>query len=92
MDYFSKNTMQIGPCAKSITKQAEINDMYARRRLINIEKIVYPLRDTKKDVVNRQKYKTLMSKTTRAIDITESVDQNLSILGRKNQSFGEKNR
>ena len=66
--------------------------MYARRRLINIEKIVYPLRDTKKDVVNRQKYKTLMSKTTRAIDITESVDQNLSILGRKNQSFGEKNR
>jgi hypothetical protein len=90
MDYFSKNTMQIGPCAKSITKETELNDIYARRKLINIEKLVYPLRDTKKDLVNRQKYKTLMSKTTRAIDSTESLDQNLSILGRKNTSFRER--
>ncbi len=57
--------MQIGPCAKAIARETELTDIYARRKLINIEKLVYPLRETKKELMNKHKYRTLMSKTTR---------------------------
>jgi len=65
MDYFFKNTIQIGPCAKIIQKEHELSDGYCRRKLINIEKLAFPLRDNKKEMTGRYKYKTLMNKTSR---------------------------
>jgi hypothetical protein len=41
----------------------ELNDLYAHRRLINIEKLAFPLRDTRRDLTSRHKYKTLASRT-----------------------------
>jgi len=44
IEYLTKNTIQIGPCATSIAKETELNDIYSSRKLINIERLVYPLR------------------------------------------------
>ena len=62
MDYFYKNTIQIGPCVKTIPRD-DLNDLYAHRKLINIEKLAFPLRDARRDLTTRHKYKTLASRT-----------------------------
>ncbi len=40
--------------------------MYAQRKLINIEKLAFPLRETKRDLTSRSKYKTIANRTSRA--------------------------
>lgn len=62
MDYFFKNTIQIGPCVKAIAKD-DLHDLYAHRKLINIEKLAFPLREARRDLTARHKYKTLASRT-----------------------------
>lgn len=62
VDYFFKNTIQIGPCVKGLAKD-DLNDIYAHRKLINIEKMAFPLREARRDLTTRHKYKTLASRT-----------------------------
>ena len=40
VDYFFKNTIQIGPRIKGLVKD-DLNDIYAHRKLINIEKFTF---------------------------------------------------
>jgi hypothetical protein len=67
VDYFYKNTIQIGPCVKAIARD-DLNDIYAHRKLINIEKLAFPLREACRDLTTRHKYKTLASRTHDASD------------------------
>ena len=67
VEYFYKNTIQIGPCIKAIARD-ELHDMSAHRKLINIEKLAYPLREARRDLTTRHKYKTLASRTNDSID------------------------
>lgn len=60
--------------------------MYARRKLINIEKLTFPYRSSKRDIGTRQKYSTLMNKTSR----TTSYGNSASIKEHKNRSFLDK--
>lgn len=48
-----------------MAKDNELNDLYAQRKLINIEKLAFPLREVKRDLTARYKYKTLMNRTSR---------------------------
>ncbi len=62
--------MNIGPCLKAMAVEDEITDIYARRKMINIQKLTYPFRESKKDT-SKMKYRTLMNKTTRNINKME---------------------
>jgi len=67
VDYFYKNTIQIGPCVKAIARD-DLNDLYAHRKLINIEKLAFPLREARRDLTTRHKYKTLAGRTNDSIE------------------------
>lgn len=63
-EHFVKNTMQIIPYMRQITpKDEEMNDLYIQRRYYNMEKLAFPLKDIKKELSSRHKYRTLMHKT-----------------------------
>lgn len=47
-DIFCKETIMITPYAQSVPTDTYLNDMYARRRLINIEKLTFPYRTPKR--------------------------------------------
>ena len=57
--------MHVGPCVKSLAVEDQLTDIYARRKMINIEKLTYPYRENKKESSSKIKYRTLMNKTTR---------------------------
>ena len=67
VDYFYKNTIQIGPCVKAIARD-DLNDLYAHRKLINIEKLAFPLREARRDLTTRHKYKSLAGRTNDSIE------------------------
>lgn len=70
MDDFFKNTLQIGPYAKSILKGKEVDENVAQRRLINIEKVAFPLRQTRMDRLRNKTSYSRVNQTTRVDVIT----------------------
>ena len=44
MEDFFKNTLQIGPMAKGIMKGRDIDENILHSRMVNIEKVVPPLK------------------------------------------------
>jgi len=70
MDDFFKNTLQIGPYAKSILKGKEVDENVAQRKLINIEKVAFPLRQTRMDRLRNKTSYSRVNQTTRVDVIT----------------------
>jgi hypothetical protein len=66
--------MQIGPCAGTLAAESQLSDLYARRKLIHIEKLTFPYRSVHRDTT-RHKYRTLMNKTCRVQGQEEGPQQ-----------------
>lgn len=70
MEDFFKNTLQIGPYAKSLLKGKEVDDTIMQRKLINIEKVAFPLRQTRMDRMRNKTSYSRINQTTRIEPIT----------------------
>ena len=68
----------ITPYIQSINTENYLNDMYARRKLINIQKLAFPYREIKRQTSNKNKYRAIMNKTSRTFtkEDTEDINQN----------------
>lgn len=61
MEDFFKNTLQIGPMNKVIFKSRDIDENIMNSRILNMEKIVVPLKKANIDKANIEKAKNKTS-------------------------------
>jgi len=75
VDDFFKNTLQIGPYAKGILKGKEVDENIIKSKLISIEKVPIPIRQTKFDWIRNKTSYSRVNQTTR-VEMNSTFNKN----------------